>query len=914
MKRIMLFFAVCAMTIAVFAQTTMELRHSGETTYFSTKGGILLGNHSVSDDGQVLLDIAEKNSEGECELDPSVFSVSLGDTITFSDRSFLQPEKKEYHFINVHNTAEGNWSSRECKIRLKYSGGDNFRIIKTERLDEDNWLIGDGLSYHKYPTYIHPFYYYRSTSDDVRRCRLVFHWTNDIERSNIFITDTVTIYNHPVRIIPVKGIVAPEGGLLEIQIEGDTTIHVKAEDEYGYTNQLSDEIRDGKLIARLLVAANNEESRRNICLKFSVWDSVKDLWIRQGGCHVMTEAEQRELLTTFYKATDGDNWRCNDNWLTDKPLSQWYGLCREDIVSAGCMETFSLVGNNLQGEIPKEYAKILDLMSDSLIQYPQIGLNNLYGRIPDEVANHPLWQGDIGWGDTDQNDFVPPMTNYNLKLENGEVELFDKNEIVLSHDILAKNELTLFFYAGATDWFSPVSTERVNLYLDYRNKGLGMVGIVSGQNFDEFQDVFELQEMGLPTAIRWAKRKGKTGNHFVNILRSTIDGLMLFDKQGNLVHRRTCSGGIREFNDELDSIFRSRLGEPEKHEPFVYNHYTSTDYSHDGEVLTLQKATKGKGVDIVFMGDMYVDTLLVAGGQYEKDMQAAMESFFEVEPYKSLRDRFNVYAVKAVSPNGYWGPEHKFSGDVDVFEYAHKISNVDMDNVAITLIYNNPDPVFVSAFTNMYGEASISVITNGKSAGGTISHEMGGHGIAKLYDEYIYPEYEHNHTQEGSNESFREWIKTAYHDKGWGMNISATDDPNEVPWAHFLKDERYKDEVGIYQGAWYWPEELWRPSENSIMRDPEYLWFNAPSREAIYKRVMKLSEGEGWTYDFEKFVEFDLPIRDTNKRVRAKARAKGDNEEPIEKRRVDLRPPTIYKGSWREANKGETVEFIPEPK
>ena len=34
-------------------------------------------------------------------------------------------------------------------------------------------------------------------------------------------------------------------------------------------------------------------------------------------------------------------------------------------------------------------------------------------------------------------------------------------------------------------------------------------------------------------------------------------------------------------------------------------------------------------------------------------------------------------------------------------------------------------------------------------------------------------------------------------------------------------------------------------------------WFNAPSREAIYKAVMTLSEGESWTYDYEEFVAFD---------------------------------------------------------
>ena len=37
--------------------------------------------------------------------------------------------------------------------------------------------------------------------------------------------------------------------------------------------------------------------------------------------------------------------------------------------------------------------------------------------------------------------------------------------------------------------------------------------------------------------------------------------------------------------------------------------------------------------------------------------------------------------------------------------------------------------------------------------------------------------------------------------------------------------------------------------------------FNAPSREAIYKRAMKLAYGDSWTYDYEEFVKFDTQGR-----------------------------------------------------
>ena len=70
--------------------------------------------------------------------------------------------------------------------------------------------------------------------------------------------------------------------------------------------------------------------------------------------------------------------------------------------------------------------------------------------------------------------------------------------------------------------------------------------------------------------------------------------------------------------------------------------------------------------------------------------------------------------------------------------------------------------------------------------------------------------------------------------------------------------------------------------------------------------VMKLSEGDDWTYDYEKFVEFDAPVREAYKQARSKARSKVDHQK---QRRIESRPPTVYKGTWRDAGKCEKVEY-----
>ena len=51
----------------------------------------------------------------------------------------------------------------------------------------------------------------------------------------------------------------------------------------------------------------------------------------RGGCsggmaEITVENPDRAALEALYNATDGPNWVNNDNWLTDAPLGEWYGV------------------------------------------------------------------------------------------------------------------------------------------------------------------------------------------------------------------------------------------------------------------------------------------------------------------------------------------------------------------------------------------------------------------------------------------------------------------------------------------------------------------------------------------------------------------------------------------------------------
>jgi hypothetical protein len=563
-------------------------------------------------------------------------------------------------------------------------------------------------------------------------------------------------------------------------------------------------------------------------------------------------------LTSLYESTGGDSWKNNTNWLSDKPLREWYGINKEYTVDLNVVRQLKLNGNNLRGTLPSNFTYLMDEAT-----HIDLGDNAMSGPIPVEVREHPKWQ-EFGWKIIPQNLWLTIGFDFSdgtgLVVPDGEVRFHSGAGVGSLSEILKQNELTLVINL-ADHFLEGLSDTRVNYFLDYKNKGLGMIVTVNRYGWDLYEDYLDMKlEMGLPEEIRWADLFMEDIIPAVPQVGTTY----LMDKEGNLLGLWLRDYGISEetYLHHIDALVRKHLGEPEEHPKFETEHYTSSDYSRDGEVLTLQRATAGRGIDLVFMGDGYVDRQMDADGLYERDMCEAAEAFFALEPYKSFRNRFNVYVVKVISANEKRpvGGEYRINYDDAVcFEYVERIPEVDLDKVTVVNVVNakNLDPVFASAFTNMYESgASVAHIEAG-GASSIIIHEAGGHGFAKLLDEYIYTGFENNRLPEDEFKELENMIKTEYHQRGWGVNVDTTSDPDDVIWSHFLKDERYQNEVGIWQGAWRWPYDLWRPSENGVMRR-DYTYFNAPCREAIYKAIMKASEGDGWVYDFEDFAAYDV--------------------------------------------------------
>ena len=73
-----------------------------------------------------------------------------------------------------------------------------------------------------------------------------------------------------------------------------------------------------------------------------------------------------------------------------------------------------------------------------------------------------------------------------------------------------------------------------------------------------------------------------------------------------------------------------------------------------------------------------------------------------------------------------------------------------------------------------------------------------------------------------------------------------------------------------------------------------YTYFNAPSRAQIYTRIMKLSEGQSWTFDYDTFVKWDK-AHPTKTKVATRSMVEIEDEEE----NVHF-PPVAVGKTWKE--------------
>lgn len=299
------------------------------------------------------------------------------------------------------------------------------------------------------------------------------------------------------------------------------------------------------------------------------------------------------------------------------------------------------------------------------------------------------------------------------------------------------------------------------------------------------------------------------------------------------------------------------------------------EYQYDeDQALTLQKATRGKGIDLVFIGDGY-DAADISSGLYLEDMKQEMEYFFAVEPYSTYRDYFNVYTSFALSEDS--GIETadqwrsiKFGTGIGKRE-SDRISTdwaAALDYCALTvpstavgsdakvgcIMVANTD--IYDGLTYSAGDSFCALVTKSKNnypydARGIVQHEAGGHGIGWLGDEYIYHQIHINNCNCICCRHAADLI--ADHSVGFALNLSLNGKFKEVPWTHLIFNPSYGDIVDVYEGGYFHSRGVYRSEVNSCM-NKNIPYFSTWSRQLIVQRIMKLA---GEEFSLDKFYAND---------------------------------------------------------
>ena len=296
------------------------------------------------------------------------------------------------------------------------------------------------------------------------------------------------------------------------------------------------------------------------------------------------------------------------------------------------------------------------------------------------------------------------------------------------------------------------------------------------------------------------------------------------------------------------------------------------DYEYgDASVITNQEHSIGPGIPLVFLGDCY-DAADISSGSYLSDMEEAIGYFFDIEPYKTYKDYFDVYIVFGKSEDSgvgsvntiresKFGTQYSLTGGAlqnsgtEAFTYA-RLADPDMDITKglVVMVLNSSD---YGGVTYMWNDGSAIAICPKSSDPypydfrGLVQHEAGGHGFGKLADEYIYV----NSFIEACNCGYEHLNEfRAAKANGWYKNLSETANRDDVPWSHMMYHPDYSNTVDIYEGGFFHTRGIFRSEPNSCMNN-NVPYYSAISRQAIVERIMDYA---GVPFDLEDFYANDV--------------------------------------------------------
>ena len=248
--------------------------------------------------------------------------------------------------------------------------------------------------------------------------------------------------------------------------------------------------------------------------------------------------------------------------------------------------------------------------------------------------------------------------------------------------------------------------------------------------------------------------------------------------------------------------------------------------------------------------DRCIDVAIVAEGYTEaemdvfyRDAQTACESLFDHEPFRSMKERFNVVAVASPSEDsgvsiprlGEWRST-AFGSHFSTFYSDRYLTTSHLKTLHDALAGIDYEHIIVLANTDEYGGGGIYnsytlTTAHHKDFRPVVVHEFG-HSFGGLADEYFYDEDVMNDTYPTDVEPWEQNVTTRVDFASKWQDMIPEGTPLPTPADNFNMHE-----VGLYEGAAYSARGLYRASYNCRMRTNEYPAFCPVCQRALRRLI-----------------------------------------------------------------------------
>lgn len=245
-------------------------------------------------------------------------------------------------------------------------------------------------------------------------------------------------------------------------------------------------------------------------------------------------------------------------------------------------------------------------------------------------------------------------------------------------------------------------------------------------------------------------------------------------------------------------------------------------------------------VDLAFIAEGYrADEM----EKFRNDVKRLTDVLIAEPPFNDYKDKINIWAVEAVSEDtGTDVPGERIyvntvlNSSFYTFGTDRYLTTTDIKAVNDYASVVPHDNIIVLINSERYGGGGVYNYYSGTTAGHKLSpvvfiHEFG-HGFAGLADEYYTSDVAYNDFYPLKTEPWEPNITTLISFESKWKNLISKDTPMPTP-----TEEKYKNTVGLYEGAGYSAKGIYRAETDCRMKSNGPRGYCTVCREAVRKMI-----------------------------------------------------------------------------